>query len=178
MHSNSQTPVTGDVPATKPNGKDRDGKAVVSSAEPIKRVDQTGDSFATAISGDSKPKKSNGKAVVYSAGPKLNGKSVVSASTEVLFFRDVKFGPQEGELRFRLIHFWEARNAHTKVLFGLELLLIDGQGTVIQGFVPPNRIETYLPHMFAGSVYRLNNFYGSKSKVCTEVAGARRGHFF
>ncbi|CAG7881725.1 unnamed protein product [Brassica rapa] len=209
MHSNSQTPVTGDVPATKPNGKDvassaepikqvdqtgvsldtaasgdskykkRDGKAVVSSAEPIKRVDQTGDSFATAISGDSKPKKSNGKAVVYSAGPvkrvrqhgvplanavsgyptskKPNGKSVVSASTEVLFFRDVKFGPQEGELRFRLIHFWEARNAHTK-------------GTVIQGFVPPNRIETYLPHMFAGSVYRLNNFYGSKSKSVYRVA--------
>ncbi|CAN6804369.1 unnamed protein product [Brassica oleracea] len=185
MNSNIQTPVSGDVPATKPNGKD-----VVSTAEPVKRVGQAGVYYLpTAISGDSKSKKSNGKAVVSSADPvkrarqhgvslpiavsgvpnskKLNSKAVVSASDEVLFFKDVKFGPQEGELRFRLIHFWEAQNALTKVLFGLEMLLIDGQGTVIQGFISPNRIETYLPHMFAGSVYMLNNFYGSKSKsVC------------
>ncbi|CAN6921954.1 unnamed protein product [Brassica oleracea] len=222
MNSNSQTPVSGDVPATKPNGKD-----VVSSAEPVKRVGQAGVSLATAasddskskkqngkaivssadlakcagqpedylptaISGDSKSKKSNGKAVVSSADPvkrarqhgvslpiavsgvpnskKLNGKAVVSASDEVLFFKDVKFGPQEGELRFRLIHFWEARNTLTKVLFGLEMLLIDGHGTVIQGFISPNRIKTYLPHMFVGSVYRLNNFYGSKSKSVYRVA--------
>ncbi|WZZ25557.1 hypothetical protein YC2023_008958 [Brassica napus] len=94
MNSNSQTPVSGDVPATKPNGKD-----VVSSAEPVKRVGQAGVSLATAISGDSKSKKSNGKAVVSSADPvkrarqhgvslpiavsgvpnskKLNGKAVV-----------------------------------------------------------------------------------------------------
>ncbi|KAL0791432.1 hypothetical protein Bca101_007678 [Brassica carinata] len=45
------------------------------------------------------------------------------------------------------------------------MLLIDEHGTVIQGFISPNRIETYLPHMFAGSVYWLNNFYGSKSKI-------------
>ncbi|KAF3595501.1 hypothetical protein DY000_02024716 [Brassica cretica] len=194
MNSNSQTPVTGDVPATKPYGKD-----IVSSAEPIKRVDQTRvsldtaafgdskykkqdgnavvssafsakyagkpeDSLAAAISGDSKSKKSNGKAVVSSADPvkrprqhgvslanavsgdpasrKLNGKAVVSASDEVLFFKDLKFGPQEGELRFR----------HCDPR------------------VHPTRIETYLPHMFAGSIYRLNNFYGSKSKNVYRVA--------
>ncbi|CAN6990683.1 unnamed protein product [Brassica rapa subsp. trilocularis] len=222
MNSNSQAPVSSDVTTTKPNGKD-----VVSSAEPVKRVGQTGvslarsasgvskskkpngravisstdpanraghrgDPLATAISGDSKSKKSSGKAVASSAEPVkgarqhgvspaiavsgdrkskiLNGRSVVSSSAEVLFFRDVKYGPQEGELRFRLRHFWEARNALTKVLFGLEMLLIDGQGTVIQGFIPPNRIETYLPHLFAGSVYRLNNFYGSKSKTVYRVA--------
>ncbi|CAN6819380.1 unnamed protein product [Brassica oleracea] len=222
MNSNSQTPISGDVPATKPNGKD-----VVSSAEPVKRVGQAGVSLATAASGDSKSKKQNGKAVVSSADPakcagqpedslptaisgdskskkpndkvvvssadpvkrarqhgvslaiavtdvpnskKLNGKAVVSASDEILFFKDVKFGPQEGELRFRLIHFWEARNTLTKVLFGLEMLLIDEHGTVIQGFISPNRIETYLPHMFAGSVYWLNNFYGSKSKSVYRVA--------
>ncbi|CAN7084094.1 unnamed protein product [Brassica oleracea var. botrytis] len=222
MNSNSQTPVSGDVPTTKPNGKDvvssaepvkrvgqagvslataasgdskskkQNSKAVVSSADPAKCAGQPGDYHPTAISGDSKSKKSNGKAVVSSADPvkrarqhgvslaiavsgvpnskKLNGKAVVSASDEVLFFKDVKFGPQEGKLRFRLIHFWEARNALTKVLFGLEMLLIDGQGTVIQGFISPNRIETYLPHMFAGSLYRLNNFYGSKSKSVYRVA--------
>ena len=109
MNSNSQTHVSGDITAKKPNGKD-----VVSSAEPVKRVGQTEVSLATAVSGDSKSKKPNGKAVV-------------SSSDEVLFFKDVKFEPQEGELRFRLIHFWEARNALTKVFFGIEFLLIDGQ---------------------------------------------------
>ena len=54
--------------------------------------------------------------------------SEASAKThEVMFFKDVKFGPQEGELRFRLIHFWEARNAIKKVLIGIEMLLIDEQ---------------------------------------------------
>nr|VDD49444.1 unnamed protein product [Brassica oleracea] len=187
MNSNSETPVSGDVPATKPNGKD-----AVSSAEPVKRVGQAGVSLATASSDDSKSKKQNGKAVVSSADPakcagqpgdylptaiygdskskKSNGKAVVSSADPVKRARQHGVSlpiPQEGELRFRLIHFWEARNALTKVLFGLEMLLIDGQGTVIQGFISPNRIETYLPHMFAGSVYMHNNFYGSKSKsVC------------
>lgn len=40
----------------------------------------------------------------------------------------------------------------------------------MQGFVPPGRIETYLPHMKAGSVYRLNMFYGSRSKIFYRVA--------
>ncbi|CAF1994386.1 unnamed protein product [Brassica oleracea var. botrytis] len=158
------------LPSAISKYKKQDGNAVVSSAFPAKYAGKPKDSLATAISGDSKSKKSNGKAVVSSADPKLNGKAVVSASDKVLFFKDLKFWPQEGELRFRLIHFWEARNALTKVLFGLELLLIDGQGTVIQGFIPPNRIEAYLPHMFAGSVYRLNNFYGSKRKNVYRVA--------
>ncbi|CAN7041025.1 unnamed protein product [Brassica rapa subsp. trilocularis] len=63
MNSNSQIPVTGDVPATKPNGK-----KVVSSAEPIKRVDQTGVSLDTAASGDSKYKKQDGK-VMFDMAP-------------------------------------------------------------------------------------------------------------
>ncbi|WZZ03369.1 hypothetical protein YC2023_089290 [Brassica napus] len=44
------------------------------------------------------------------------------------------------------------------------------QGTVIQGFIPPSRIDTYLPHMIDGSIYRLNKFYGSKSKIVYRVA--------
>lgn len=36
------------------------------------------------------------------------GKSIVSGEVgEVISFRDVTFGPHEGEIRFRLIHFWE-----------------------------------------------------------------------
>ncbi|KAG2322038.1 hypothetical protein Bca52824_015251 [Brassica carinata] len=53
----------------------------------------------------------------------VRGKAIVSA--EVMAFKDVKYGPHDGELRFRLIHFWEARNVVTKVLIGLEMLLID-----------------------------------------------------
>ncbi|KAL0815878.1 hypothetical protein Bca101_072322 [Brassica carinata] len=106
---------------------------------------------------------------------KPNAKAVVSSEAsakthEVMFFKDVKFGPQEGELRFRLIHFWEARNAIKKVLIGIEMLLIDEQGTVIQGFIPSGRIDTYLPHMISSSIYRLTNFYGSMSKTVYRVA--------
>ncbi|CAN7138241.1 unnamed protein product [Brassica rapa subsp. narinosa] len=42
-------------------------------------------------------------------------------------------------------------------------------GIVIQGFIPPGRIDTYLPHLVAGSIYRLTNFYGSKSKIVYRV---------
>ncbi|KAG2322258.1 hypothetical protein Bca52824_015471, partial [Brassica carinata] len=57
--------------------------------------------------------------------------------------------PHETQLRFRLIHFWEARNPVKKTITGLEMLLIDEQ---------------------QGSVYRLNNFYGSKNKPMYRVA--------
>ncbi|KAL0835765.1 hypothetical protein Bca101_087654 [Brassica carinata] len=131
MNSNSKSPVSGNLTARKPNGKDvvssaepvkRDGqtgvsiatdvsgdpkktkpngKAVVSSTEPIRRTEQTGGSCANAVSGDLIPKKSNGKAAVSSAGTikHSGGSGVPSAKTdEVLFFKDVKFGPQEDEL--------------------------------------------------------------------------------
>ncbi|XP_048611020.1 uncharacterized protein LOC106435313 [Brassica napus] len=61
-----------------------------------------------------------GKSAVSS---RVRGKAIVSA--EVVAFKDVKYGPHDGELRFRLIHFWEARNVVSKVLIGLEMLLID-----------------------------------------------------
>ncbi|CAG7901306.1 unnamed protein product [Brassica rapa] len=108
-----------------------------------------------------------GKAAVSSG---VKGKAIVSDVGEVMAFKDVKFGPNQGELRFRLIHFWEARNVLTKVLIGLEMLLIDQEETVIQGFIPAGRIETYLPHMEAGGIYRLNSFYGSKNKTLYRVA--------
>uniref|UniRef100_M4E4P0 Replication factor A C-terminal domain-containing protein n=1 Tax=Brassica campestris TaxID=3711 RepID=M4E4P0_BRACM len=92
-----------------------------------------------------------GKAAV-SAGAK--GKAIVSAkAVEVMSFKDVKFGPHGCELRFRLIHFWEARNE-----------------TVIQGFIPAGRIDTYLPHMKVGGIYKLNSFYGSNNKTLYRVA--------
>ncbi|KAL0790509.1 hypothetical protein Bca101_006755 [Brassica carinata] len=107
---------------------------------------------------------------------KPNGKSIVSSDYDdkVMFFKDVSLGHHESQLRFRLINFWEAWNPIKKTLIGLEMLLIDEQGTIIQGFISPGRIEKYLPEMKRGSVYKLNNFYGSINKsvfrVCDHTA--------
>ncbi|KAG2307220.1 hypothetical protein Bca52824_026968 [Brassica carinata] len=72
--------------------------------------------------------KPNEKTVVSSANP-MNPNAATALSSahgdQVMFFRDVLLGPREAELRFRLIHFWEARNPNTKTLIGQEMLLID-----------------------------------------------------
>ncbi|KAF2596658.1 hypothetical protein F2Q68_00009010 [Brassica cretica] len=103
---------------------------------------------------------------------KRNGKSHISSDSDEKFmtFKDISLGPHEAQLRFRPIHFWEARNPVKKTLIGLEMVLIDEQGTVIQGFIPPGRIKKYLPEMKHGSVYKLINFYGSKNKPVYRVA--------
>ncbi|CAG7877319.1 unnamed protein product [Brassica rapa] len=166
-----------------PHSKKSKGDASVSSPGPSKPIGTTGYSPGVPT-GVSIPKKLNGPTVeraktCVSSGVRgksavssdVRGKAIVSANVmEVMFFKDVKYGPHEGEVRFRLIHFWEARNVITKILLGLEMLLIDEEGTVIQGFIPSARIETYLPHMKAGGIYRLNNFFGSKNKTLYRVA--------
>nr|VDD45638.1 unnamed protein product [Brassica oleracea] len=80
---------------------------------------------------------------------KPHGKSIVSSDYDekVVFFNDLSLGHHEAQLQFRLIHFWEAWNPQKKTLIGMEMLLIDEKGTVIQGFVSPRRIEKYLPDM-------------------------------
>nr|VDC60270.1 unnamed protein product [Brassica rapa] len=55
--------------------------------------------------------------------------------------------------------FWELWNPLKKTLIGMEMLLIEF-----------NRIETYLPKMKRGSVYKLDNFYGSRNKSVFRVA--------
>ncbi|KAL0660610.1 hypothetical protein Bca4012_081195 [Brassica carinata] len=113
----------------------------------------------------------NSKTDVSSATP-MNPAAAAALSSahgdQVMFFRDVALGPHEAKLRFRLIHFWEARNPNTKTLIGQEMLLIDEEGTVIQGFVPPGRVGTF--ELIAGSVYELKNFFGSRNKVQYPVA--------
>ncbi|CAN6862250.1 unnamed protein product [Brassica oleracea] len=133
---------------------------------------------------------------------KPNGKSPITSDSDdnIIFFRDVSPGPHETQLRFRLIHFWEAWNPLKKTLIGIEMLLIDEQlrfrlihfweawnplkktligiemllideqETVIQCFISPGRIERYLPKMKPGSVYKLNNFYGSRNKSVYRVS--------
>ncbi|CAF2157883.1 unnamed protein product [Brassica napus] len=81
---------------------------------------------------------------------KPHGKSIVSDYDEkVVFFKDLSLGHHEAQLRFRLIHFWEAWNPLKKTLIGMEMLLIDEK---------------------RGSVYKLNNFYGSRNKSVFRVA--------
>ncbi|CAN7077606.1 unnamed protein product [Brassica oleracea var. botrytis] len=165
------------------------GEAVVPSS-PVKPVAQTGVS-----SGDVNSMKSKGVAAVSSSPIKpisktsassslnigIKGKASVSSGAkdkaiisdnvgQAITFKDVTFRPHEGEVRYQLIHFWEAWNAQTKVLIGLEMLLIDEEENVIQGFIPYGRIETYLRHMKAGATYRLKKFFGSKSKTIYRVA--------
>uniref|UniRef100_A0A0D3DQ12 Replication factor A C-terminal domain-containing protein n=1 Tax=Brassica oleracea var. oleracea TaxID=109376 RepID=A0A0D3DQ12_BRAOL len=128
--------------------------------------------------------KPNEKTDVSSANP-MNPNAITALPSahgdQVMLFRDVSLGPREAELMFRLIHFWEARNPKIKILIGQEMLLIDEekvfilidnlillQGTVIQGFVPAGRVGTY--KLIAGSVYKLSNFFGSRSKVQYRVA--------
>ncbi|KAL0657729.1 hypothetical protein Bca4012_078314 [Brassica carinata] len=124
---------------------------------------------------------------------KPNRKSPITFDYDekVMFFRDVSPGPHETQLRFRLIHFWEAWNPLKKTIIGLEMLLIDEQISLIfskigrklnveivfsrrallsKGFISPGRIEKYLPKMKPGSVYRLNNFYGSSNKSVYRVS--------
>lgn len=49
-------------------------------------------------------------------------------------------------------------------------ILFGCQETAIQGFIPAGLAPTYVPHLKAGSVYRLNKFYGSRNKVQYSVA--------
>ncbi|CAN6826978.1 unnamed protein product [Brassica oleracea] len=147
MKSNGKAIVSHDPIVKKPNGKDAVSSTVLDQP--------TGKNAVSSV------KVHKVMPAVSSAVPiQPSGKTAVSS---------VKVD----KVMFRLIHFWEARNVLTKTLIGLEMLLIDEQGSVIQGFIPSARIDTYLPHMKAGSVYRLNKCFGSNSKVMYRVAEPR-----
>ncbi|KAF8089791.1 hypothetical protein N665_0497s0031 [Sinapis alba] len=104
---------------------------------------------------------------------KPNGKSILSTgkSPVAMYFKDISPGAHESGLRFWLIHLWEARNmAKAKTLIGLEMLIIDEHGTVMQRFIPASRVQQYLEDLKPGTVYRLFNFFGSKRKDVHRVA--------
>lgn len=65
----------------------------------------------------------------------------IAQAPSPLFFTQVSAGPGDSKLQFRLIHFWEARK-HAKggILIGIEMLMIDEQGTVAQWFIAQNRV--------------------------------------
>uniref|UniRef100_A0A0D3B900 Replication factor A C-terminal domain-containing protein n=1 Tax=Brassica oleracea var. oleracea TaxID=109376 RepID=A0A0D3B900_BRAOL len=148
MDSSTKSHVSGDLIAKKPNGKD-----VVSSAEPVKRDGQTGVSIATDVSGDPKKTKTARPLSPPLSRSDIPAKPVALAPTlslAILYRRNQTARPLSPPL-------------------GRSNIAAD-LGTVIQGFIPLSRIDTYLPHMIAGSIYRLNKFYGSKSKIVYRVA--------
>ncbi|KAG2273676.1 hypothetical protein Bca52824_056231 [Brassica carinata] len=131
--------------SVKPNGK-----SVAASATVMKPNERTAVSYANLMNPDAATALSSAR------------------GDQVMLFRDVSHGPREADLMFCLIHFWEARNPNTKTLIGQEMLLIDQEGTVIQGFVPAGRVGTF--DLVAGSVYNLSKFFGSRSKDKYRVA--------
>ncbi|CDY26983.1 BnaC09g36000D [Brassica napus] len=159
MSSNGKSTLSGDSRSEKPKGPT--GTPYVSSGLSIGDPhSKTAKGQTSVSSGLTKPIGKNpngtiihttktgassgvrGKAAVSSS---VRGKAIVSADVgEVMAFKDV--------------------------IFGLEMLLIDQEETVIQGFIPAGRIETYLPHMKAGGIYRLNSFFGSNNKTLYRVA--------
>ncbi|CAN6804274.1 unnamed protein product [Brassica oleracea] len=166
------------------------GEATVRTV-PVKPAIQTSVSSGADKAGDINSVKSADLSAVSSGPSKSTGKTSASTGLSIganvrsavssrdkgkaivgkaITFRDVTFGPYDGEIRFRLIHFWEAWNVQTKVLIGLEMILIDEEANVIQGFIPNARIDTYLRHMKAGGTYTLNKFFGAKSKNIYRVA--------
>ncbi|KAL0814899.1 hypothetical protein Bca101_071342 [Brassica carinata] len=156
MEPKGNSSISGDLKTNK--------KTVASSVTPRPSRKSTGSSAIVM--------KPNGKSLVSSALSSArgdHGKSPVSSALssacgdQVMLFRDVSLGPHEADLRFRLIHFWEARNPNSKMLIGQEMLLTDEEGTVIHGFVPAGRVGTY--ELASGSVYKLSNFFGSRNKA-------------
>uniref|UniRef100_A0A0D3BB97 DUF223 domain-containing protein n=1 Tax=Brassica oleracea var. oleracea TaxID=109376 RepID=A0A0D3BB97_BRAOL len=76
-------------------------------------------------------------------------------------------------MQFRLLHHWEAHKnvkGGPGILLGIEMLMIDEEGTLAQGFIDQNRCNQYEKNLERGSIYTLTNFYASNSKVMYHVA--------
>ncbi|CAN6975697.1 unnamed protein product [Brassica oleracea var. botrytis] len=97
-------------------------------------------------------------------------------SSPPLLFRQVSPGPSDSTLQFRLLHFWDARKnvkGGPGILLGIEMLMIDTEGTLAQGFIGQNRRNQYEKELHRGSIYTLTNYYASNSKVMYHVADQR-----
>ncbi|KAF2540095.1 hypothetical protein F2Q68_00029166 [Brassica cretica] len=97
-------------------------------------------------------------------------------SSPPLLFRQVSPGPSDSTLQFRLLHFWNAREnvkGGPGILLGVEMLMIDAEGTVAQGFIGLNRRNQYEKELKRGMIYTLTNYYASNSKVMYHVADQR-----
>ncbi|CAF1704575.1 unnamed protein product [Brassica napus] len=102
---------------------------------------------------------------------KPNGKSLLPPITMTKScFSAMSHGSPRNPAAFPLDSFFGSFEPLKKTLIGVEMLLIDEQGSVIQGFISPSRIERHLSKMKPGSLYKLNNFYGSSNKTMYRVS--------
>ncbi|KAH0935163.1 hypothetical protein HID58_012280 [Brassica napus] len=126
--------------STKPNGK-----SIISSSDG---------------NGESK----TGSNPVQSTVVKANGKTHVSSddNRELMLFNEVSLGPQETNLRFRLVHFWEARNPLQKTLIG------DRYSRLCPTRKNQKIHATYETRR--SGLYTLTSFYGSRNKEVFRVA--------
>ncbi|CAN6852647.1 unnamed protein product [Brassica oleracea] len=97
-------------------------------------------------------------------------------SSPPLLFRQVSPGPGDSTMQFRLLHFWDARKnvkGGPGILLGIEMLMIDAEGTLAQGFIGQNRRNQYEKELKRGRIYTLTNFYASNNKVMYNVVDQR-----
>ncbi|KAH0881006.1 hypothetical protein HID58_068400 [Brassica napus] len=105
-----------------------------------------------------------------------NTANLSGEASSPLLFRHVSPGPGDSTLQFRLLHFWEARKnvkGGPDILLGIEMLMIDSEGTVAQGFIGLNRRNQYEKELKCGMIYTLTNYYASNTKVMYHVADQR-----
>ncbi|XP_048602061.1 uncharacterized protein LOC125580854 [Brassica napus] len=99
-----------------------------------------------------------------------------SESSPPLLFRQVSPGPGDSTMQFRLLHLWDAHKnvkGGPWILLGIEMLMIDAEGTLAQGFIGQNRRNQYEKELQRGRIYTLTNFYASNNKVMYNVADQR-----
>ncbi|CAF2070097.1 unnamed protein product [Brassica napus] len=102
-----------------------------------------------------------------------NTANLSGEASSPLLFRHVSPGPGDSTLQFRLLHFREARKnvkGGPDILLGIEMLMIDSEGTVAHGFIGLNRRNQYEKELKRGMIYTLTNYYASNTKVMYHVA--------
>ncbi|WZZ86806.1 hypothetical protein YC2023_115385 [Brassica napus] len=105
-----------------------------------------------------------------------NTANLSGEASSPLLFRHVSPGPGDSTLQFRLLHFWEARKnvkGGSGILLGIEMLMIDSEGTVARRFIGLNRRNQYEKELKRGMIYTLTNYYASNTKVMYHVADQR-----
>lgn len=128
-----------------------------STGEPVKRACETSDSSAVSsqkrvITGVASADKRHGKGVVSSdklIGLEMYRHTGLYWSNSLLFC----------VLLSQMIH-----TKRHKFFFPV---LLCQQGIVIHGFIPRGRIDTYMPHLVAGTIYSLTNSTGLRARLCT-----------
>ncbi|KAJ4880031.1 Uncharacterized protein Rs2_37085 [Raphanus sativus] len=178
MSSDGKSMVSGAFKSEKPKGAAADSAPETTKLNSAPNVSSdlsigVPHSKNTGVSiGRPKPKRTTGAAVetaksTFSSGVKgkgavssaNKGKAIVTASGgEVITFRHAKYGLHEREVRFRLIHYWESRIIKTKVLLGIEMLLIDEESLdqVVSSRVDPPRSITVCRGASLGPVMKLH----------------------